>query len=225
MRITFGKMARLASLTSSTRPDVLPWDVQFDPRELEWQRRYEANDTPWDKGAPSPALLNFLRTGHLAGRVLVPGCGRGHDARALAAQSDATVVGLDLSPMATAQAQKLTPADAGNIRFVTGDFLSLPADMDGSFDWVVEHTCFCAIEPRQRADYVAAAARALSHGGRLFAIFYLNPRSETAPPFPVSREQLSALFDPHFALLEEWIPKCSFPGREQRELVRILQKR
>jgi len=36
---------------------------------------------------------------------------------------------------------------------------------------------------------------------------------------------VSELFDPHFALLDEWVPKESFPGRENRELVRLMQKR
>ena len=197
--------------------------MDFNPRDLEWQRRYEDGDTPWDKGAPSPALVDFLRAGHIEGRVLVPGCGRGHDARALAAQPDASVVGLDLSPAAIAQARSLAPKT--NLSFIVGDFLSLPQDLLCTFDWLVEHTCFCAIDPRQRPDYVAAARDALRAGGKIFGIFYLNPDSETAPPFPVSRAELSALFDPHFTLLGEWVPKNSFPGREQRELVRILQKR
>jgi SAM-dependent methyltransferase len=199
--------------------------MEFDPRDLEWQRRYEEGDAPWDKGAPSPVLVDYLREKRIAGRVLVPGCGRGHDARALAAQAEAFVVGLDLSDAAIAQAENLTPAAITNLSFVAGDFFSLPKDLTGSFNWLVEHTCFCAIDPRQRADYVAAAAGALGAGGKMFGIFYLDPRSETAPPFPVSRDELSALFDPHFTLLEEWVPKNSFPGREQRELVRILEKR
>jgi SAM-dependent methyltransferase len=199
--------------------------MKHNPRDLEWQRRYEENDTPWDKGAPAPALADFLREHRIRGRVLVPGCGHGHDARALAAPPDAAVVGLDLSPLAIAQAQKLSAGASGNLSFVTGDFFHLPPDYADSFDWLVEHTCFCAIDPRRRGDYVLAAARALRDGGRLFGIFYLNPDSDSAPPFPVTRQELSALFDPHFTQLDEWVPKNSFPGREQRELVRLLQKR
>jgi SAM-dependent methyltransferase len=199
--------------------------MEHDPRDLEWQRRYEEDDTPWDKGTPSPALADFVRERGMAGRVLVPGCGRGHDARAIAAQPEATVVGLDLSPTAVAQARKLTPETARNLSFVTGDFFQLPPELTGSFDWLVEHTCFCAIDPDRRHDYVLSAARALCVGGRMFGIFYVNPDRDTAPPFPVSREEISALFDPHFTLLEEWVPRNSFQGREQRELVRLLQKR
>ena len=198
--------------------------MNFDPRELEWQRRYEQNDTPWDKGSPAPALATFLRERQLSGRVLVPGCGRGHEVRLLGSQPGVSAVGLDLSPTAVEQARELSAGMAG-VEFVLGDFFNLPPEMENAFDWIVEHTCFCAIEPHQRPGYVDAAVSALRSNGKIFAIFYIDPSSEEPPPFRISKEELSALFDPHFLLLEEWVPEESFPGREDRELVRILQKR
>jgi len=171
--------------------------TEYNPRDLEWQRRYEQNDTPWEKGTPAPALVAYLQQNAISGRILVPGCGRGHEARALAKQADCSVVGIDLAPTAIAE----------------------------SFDWVVEHTCFCAIEPRQRPDYVLAVSSALRTGGKIFGIFYRNPKTETGPPFAVSKEELTQLFEPHFDLLEQWVPTVSFPGRESRELIRIMQKR
>jgi hypothetical protein len=197
-----------------------------DPGGLEWQRRYEHNDTPWDKGSPAPALVKFVREGQVSGRVLVPGCGRGHEVRALKAQSDITVVGLDLSPTAIAQAKELSRTTPSlNLAFVVGDFFNLPPKLKHSFDWLVEHTCFCAIEPGQRPAYVFAASSALRTGGKIFGIFYTNPDTEDGPPFRVSAQELSQLFDTYFIVLEEWIPKESFPGREDRELIRIMQKR
>jgi hypothetical protein len=200
---------------------------EHDPRALEWQRRYEQNDTPWDKGEPAPALVRFLRRGLIAGRVLVPGSGRGHEVRAMAAQPGCSVVGLDLAPSATAEARQLTQKKTPGLKadFITADFLALPPEMHDSFDWLVEHTCFCALDPRQRPDYVRAAATALKKGGKIFGIFYLNPDVETGPPFAVSKEELATLFDPDFVLVEEGVPVESFPGRENREWIRLLQKR
>jgi SAM-dependent methyltransferase len=198
-----------------------------DPRDLEWRRRYEENDTPWDKGAAAPPLVAYLKSSAITGRVLVPGCGRGHDVRALAAQPNCEAVGLDLAPMAVEDAKALAEK-AGlekKASFVLGDYFKMPAEMKGSFDWVVEHTCFCALEPKMRAEYVRASAEALKPEGKFFGIFYLTPDVEAGPPFAVSKEDLSKLFDPHFRLLDEWVPKESFPGREGRELVRVLQKR
>ncbi len=202
--------------------------ISHDPRDLEWQRRYEQSDTPWDKGVPAPSLVRFLEKNAITGRVLVPGCGRGHEVRLLAVQAGCAATGLDLSPLAVAEARRLAAEagiDATRGNFLVGDFFQPAPDMNGAFDWVVEHTCFCAIEPSLRPDYVRAAAAVLRPGGKLFGIFYLNPDTETGPPFAVAKEELDRLFDPHFVLLEEWVPGETFPGRENRELVRILCKR
>jgi SAM-dependent methyltransferase len=198
-----------------------------NPRDLEWQSRYEQDDTPWDKGAPAPALTAFLHEKQISGRVLVPGCGRGHEVRALGTQPNTSIVGLDISATAIAQAKELASQSTPDMdaSFIVGDFFKLPAKLKRSFDWLVEHTCFCAIEPQRRPDYVLAASSALRTDGKIFGIFYLDPDTETGPPFAVSTKELSELFDPHFTLLEEWVPKDSFPGREGRELVRIMQKR
>jgi len=198
-----------------------------DPRSLEWQRRYEEKDTPWDKGAAAPPLVHYLRENAIAGRVLVPGCGRGHDVRALARQHGCSAVGLDLAPAAIDEARRLPPefGPGSEVSFVTGDFFKLTFDLKNTFDWVVEHTCFCAIDPALRPEYAISAANALRPGGKFFGIFYLTPDVESGPPFAVSRAELSNLFEDHFILLNEWVPEECFPGREGRELVRILQKR
>jgi len=45
-----------------------------------WQGRYREGSTGWDRGVPSPTLEGWLRDGTLAPcRILVPGCGRGHE--------------------------------------------------------------------------------------------------------------------------------------------------
>ena len=197
----------------------------------DWESCYRAGETPWDKGAPAPPLLEWLaQPGHrLGGGVLVPGCGLGHDVRAIAAADpDARVVGLDLSPAALVQA-RLQPSVGGE-SYVEADLFDLPPDLRGRFDWVFEHTCFCAIDPARRADYVQAVAGALRPGGRLLAIFYLRPWSGGeqpppggGPPFPTSLEELDRLFAGHFDLVEESVPARAYPGREGRELRRLLR--
>ena len=188
----------------------------------DWEERYRSADTPWEKGAPHPALLEFLRREPVAGRGLVPGCGFGHDVRALAATAD-EVIGLDVAPSAIRGA-KAHPVVGGE-RYVQGDLFVLPAAMRGSFDWIFEHTCFCAIDPARRADYVSAVAGALRPEGRLLAIFYMNPGldpGESGPPFGTTPAELDELFGARFQTLREWSPPATFTGREGRELCRIL---
>ena len=67
----------------------------------DWDKAYSDNQTPWDKGAASPALEEWLQReeGALLGKGLVLGCGLGHDVRLLAKYSK-EVEGIDFSKTA-----------------------------------------------------------------------------------------------------------------------------
>ncbi len=189
-----------------------------------WQARYEAGETHWDKGAAAPPLLEFLAEQKVEGRVLVPGCGSGHDVRALAAQG-AGVVGMDFAPGAIQAAQ--AHANPPQTHFVLADFLNLEPQYYGTFDWIFEHTCFCAIHPDRRADYLRSCLQALRPGGRILAIFYINPDQDDPnhPPFRVSIAELDEWFSPHFETLHQQVPTKSYEGREGRELLRVMRLR
>ncbi|MBB6052919.1 methyltransferase domain-containing protein [Armatimonas rosea] len=190
----------------------------------DWEALYQAGETQWDKGAPAPALVEFLAQAPLQGRVLVPGCGRGHDVRAIAAAGADDVIGLDLAPSAFAGVETFP-----NTHFVVGDLFALPSEYHGAFDAVYEHTCYCAIPRERRDDYVQAVAGALKPGGLLLGIFYLNPRDDPdpslGPPFNATLDELDTRFAEHFTLLRSETPTVAFPGREGREVLRLLQRR
>ena len=139
---------------------------------MDWDRRYQIGDIPWEKGAPAPPLLEWLQAcGPLHGNILVPGCGYGHDVRAIAAAApDAKVIGLDISQLAIERARQFPVA--GQEAYELGDLFNLPERFSGAFQWVFEHTCFCVIDPERRFDYVRAIAGALRSGGFLLAIFF-----------------------------------------------------
>ncbi len=189
--------------------------------QTDWDDLYERRETPWEKGKPHPALVDFLaENGPLAGEICVPGCGSGHDVRALSAAQN-HVLGIDLATRAITKA-KSRPRIA-NEEYLLGDLFALPAKFDHHFDWVFEHTCFCAIAPGTRQDYVDTVVRLLKPEGKLLAIFFPNPdHDEPGPPYGVSLDELEKFFGPHFALEREWIPQLTHPGREGRELMRVL---
>ncbi|MFZ4483533.1 MAG: methyltransferase domain-containing protein [Chthoniobacterales bacterium] len=188
----------------------------------DWNQRYVEGDTPWDKGAAHPVLGDALTQGLLTGRVLLLGCGTGHDVRALA-QRGLEVVGLDVAPLAIERAR--AHRVVGGETYVLGDLFDLPVDLRGAFDGVFEHTCFCAIDPAQRADYVAAVAAALKPGGRLLAVFYADPgHAGEGPPFGCTKAELDALFAKDFRLIGEHAGFATYEHREGRELLRVFER-
>jgi SAM-dependent methyltransferase len=182
----------------------------------EWEDRYQTGDMPWEKGEPSPGLVDFLAENpSLArGSVCVPGCGTGHDARAWA-KAGFDVLGLDLAPSAIKLSRERT-ADAGlSAQFQLANFLHEAPPRQ--FDWLFEHTLFCAINPDQRDDYVRAVLRWLKPNGQFLAVHYLIPDTD-GPPFGTTRQELLTRFAPHFQLHREWVPR-SYPNRTGLELM------
>ena len=181
-----------------------------------WEQRYQSSDMPWEKGAPSPGLVDFLAA-HPdlpRGTVCVPGCGTGHDAREFAKAGFATF-GFDIAPSAIQLAARKTKAAGLNAQFQLADFLH--DEPPQKFDWLFEHTLFCAIQPQERDEYVRAALRWLKPGGQYLAVNYLIPDKD-GPPFGTTREELWRRFSPHFELVEELVPR-SYPNRTGLELL------
>jgi SAM-dependent methyltransferase len=175
-----------------------------------WEQRYQTRDMPWEKGAPSPGLVDFLAA-HPdlpAATVCVPGCGTGHDVRAWAGAGFATF-GFDIAPSAVRLAAEATKAAGLKAEFQIADFLTTSPPR--LFDWVFEHTLFCAIQPDERDQYVKALLQWLKPGGQYLAVNYLIPDKD-GPPFGTTREEIWNRFSPHLQLVEEWIPR-SYPNR------------
>jgi len=192
---------------------------------VDWESRYTAGDTPWDKGLAHPALVEWLHAHPLSGKVLVPGSGTGHDVRAIAANPDAQVVAMDIAPSAIERASAYKPV--GREIYVLGDFLAGDAAALGPFDALFEHTCFCAIPPSRRGDYVRAAAAALRPGGIFLGVFFGNPENPDpdSPPFRSPADEVERLFAPAFEIAESRDEIPTYPERVGREFLRVFRRR
>ena len=175
-----------------------------------WEIRYQTNDMPWEKGAPSPGLVDFLTANpNLPGEtVCVPGGGTGHDAREWA-RNGFRVYGYDIAPSAIQLSAERTRTAGLRAEFRLADFLR--DEPPFPFDWIFEHTLFCAIQPDERELYVRAVCRWLKPGGNYLAVNYLIPDTE-GPPFGTTREEVVQRFSPHLELKAEWTPR-SYPNR------------
>ena len=206
-----------------------------------WESRYQSGDTAWEKGAPSPGLVDFLAS-HPdlpRGTVCVPGCGTGHDVREFA-RAGFDACGFDIAPSAIRLSEEKTMAarnlgapasrrrvavdgkhagkmpafpDGLKAKFQLADFLH--DDPPQLFDWIFEHTLFCAIQPEERDDYVRAVLNWLKPDGQYLAVNYFLCEPN-GPPFSTTREEQIERFSPHFELVADWTPR-SFPNRTGRE--------
>ncbi|MEY2465992.1 MAG: methyl halide transferase [Verrucomicrobiota bacterium] len=175
-----------------------------------WENRYQTGDMPWEKGEASPGLVDFLAAHPELprGSVAIPGCGTGHDVRAWAS-AGFQAYGFDLAPSAIPLATEKTKAAGLSAKFQLADFLR--DEPPFQFDWLFEHTLFCAIQPNERDDYVRALLHWLKPNGQFLAVHYLIPDKD-GPPFGTTREELQRRFSPHFDLVEEYMPR-SYPNR------------
>ena len=214
----------LRAAVSEARPprpelDVGPSDAAF------WQTLYEHGVDGWELTRAAPPLERWFDAQPPRGRqALVVGCGRGHEARMLASRG-AEVVAVDFAPEAIAEARRLAHGAGlgAHIDFRERDLFRLLDDPE-RYDLIVEHCCFCAIEPQRRQEYVEVMARLLVDGGELVGLFWSHGRSG-GPPFSVDAAELERLFSPRFVLAQISVPPDSVPLRQGQELLARWRRR
>jgi len=187
-----------------------------------WTDLYARGADGWELRQPAPPLVEFIETTPPPrGRVAVPGCGRGHDARYLT-RKGYEAVGFDFSPTAVREARALARAEAVAAEFVERDIFALARDYANAFDGIWEYTCFCAIDPARRAEYVRTMAGILRPGGWLLACFFPLRRRAAGPPFPVPRTEVRR-FRPPFRVERAYAPR-SVRLRQGQEWMVLLRK-
>ena len=115
------------------------------------------------------------------------------------------------------EARGLAAAEDSAARFERRDIFTLAADFAGTFDAVWEYTCFCAIDPARRADYVEVLRAILRPGGTLLGCFYPLREGGDGPPYPVSLAEVERLLAPGFRVEESRAPAASAERRRGLE--------
>ncbi len=189
-----------------------------------WELDYQRGTAGWDMGTPTPVFQRVLREKKFApGKMLVPGAGRGHDAREFA-RHGFEVVAVDFARDA-ADAMRALMDDASRHEILHQDFFQLPQAFDAAFDYVLEYTCFCAIDPMRRAEYADTIARVLKRGGKYIALAFPIDAHVGGPPFAVNADELIGLMKQRgMKLLHREFPHDSVKPRKGREELLMMEK-
>ncbi|PYH45963.1 thiol methyltransferase [Aspergillus saccharolyticus JOP 1030-1] len=178
-----------------------------------WSQLWDTDNSDlWDRGKPSPALVDLIEERRdlvsLVGpdgrkkKALVPGCGKGYDVVMLALHGY-DVYGLEISSTGVSVARRYAENELANpqaynwgasrvdcqpgqVEFIQGDFFKRDWEKPGlKFDLIYDYTFLCALHPTMRPQWAARMAELLIPGGQLVCLefpLYKDP-SLPGPPW------------------------------------------
>ncbi len=160
-----------------------------DTMALDWDAKFQAGTTPWQRGELHPAFVAWRGSGVLApGRILVPGAGRSPEPLALA-QAGFRVTIVD----AAAQAVAFQRGQVGGLGATVeqGDLMDWRSAEP--FDAIYDQTCLCALPPAVWPGYAARLHAWLRPGGVL-AVLFMQTGRPGGPPFDCDMDAMRELF-------------------------------
>jgi cyclopropane fatty-acyl-phospholipid synthase-like methyltransferase len=159
----------------------------------EWEQHYLDGRIGWDRGGSSPALKHWTEMGLLtpSARILIPGCGRGHEVIDLARMGlSVTAVDVASSPIEFLNSQ--LDKEGLEASCIQADLLAW--EPDDTFDLIYDQTCLCALDPNHWKRYEGLLRGWLVADGVLLAHFMQTGRAG-GPPYHCSLSEMSHLFD------------------------------
>lgn len=182
------RRADLLSREHRERGDTLAW---FE--RLYAEGRSGAVGMPWSRTEPHELLREWAIGRAHQGRAVVCGVGLGADAEFVAGLGYRTTA-FDISPTAVDECLRRFPDTTVDYR--VADLLSLPSDLLGGFDLVVEIFTLQAMPDPPRSAAAAGVVSLAAPGGSLVVVQFRDDGSEDpdeGPPFPLGGDWLSGL--------------------------------
>ena len=187
----------------------------------DWEQRYQNEDTGWDIGSISTPLKEYFDQLSDKGiKILIPGCGNGHEAAYLHQQGFSNVFLLDLAPSPLSNFLKENPTFPKE-HLIEDNFFN----HSGEYDLIVEQTFFCAIHPEHRQACAEKVHELLKPKGKLMGLLWSVELNEKHPPFGGSKEEYHNYFDPLFNFVHFGNSYNSIQPRSGRELFLLAEKK
>jgi SAM-dependent methyltransferase len=188
-----------------------------------WQSRYDNQQTGWDTGSSTLPIKKYVDgiTDPQA-RILIPGCGNGHEARYLHQQGFENVYVCDWAAAPLEALAASCPAFPKE-HLIQGDFFAVELE---PLDYILEQTFFCAIDPALRPNYAKKTAQLLKQGGKVAGVLFNEnlQLGRPGPPFGGNAKEYRHYFEPHFSVVELQPCYNSIPPRAGSELFVQLTK-
>ncbi|XP_071118328.1 probable thiopurine S-methyltransferase [Haliotis cracherodii] len=208
--------------------------------------------TAWDKGhwdfvylKPSPNLVKYfdkVTEGRKGLKILVPHCATTYDLIWLCEQGH-SVVGTDLAESAAQRifkqykkkpviedvpriAGKLYKNDTGTFKFYVGNFFLFNEDLEGTFDFIWDSKAMCAVDVRDRHDYLKVIRRVM--GPRCTMMLEFPKNIFPGAPYHFTEEQLKDIYgdicDVEYQDQYEFEPYKTFHGDMDEEGQPLMEK-
>jgi SAM-dependent methyltransferase len=189
-----------------------------------WEEKYLDNSLGWDLGGPTPIFIQ-ISSEFNPGKICFVGCGRGHDAIRFA-QKGFDVTAVDFAPSAIQAVNNLAKKSNVIVHAVQADIFSLTPKYSETFDYIIEQTCFCAIDPSRRVEYEAVVKSILKPGGQLVGLWFPLDKTleEGGPPYATRIDEVKSIFDLGWGIVKEEFPDLSIGPRKGREKLIIFKK-
>jgi SAM-dependent methyltransferase len=185
-----------------------------------WEKRYQEKSTGWDTGSITTPIKTYIdQLTDKSLKILIPGCGFGHEAAYLIECGFQNVTVVDLAP---------TPLNHLRKRFPNHQSLTLLHDnffnLTGTYDLILEQTFFCAIDVELRPNYAKKAYDLLNVNGKLAGVLFSKHFENPGPPFGGTPDEYTELFSGIFDI--KTLAPCynSIAPRSGSEVFIVLKK-
>ena len=192
--------------------------MNFD--ESFWTERYLSQQIGWDAGDVTTPIKEYVdQLVDKEVKILVPGCGYGHEVKYLhdAGFTNVFVVDLSIEPLRVLQSRC---PDFPKSRFIHGNFF----DLTEEYELILEQTFFSVFEPDARILYANKMVSSLQPGGKLVGVLFNIPLNETHPPFGGTKDEYLKVFEGRFDIVKFETCYNSITPRDGTELFVMLKK-
>ena len=188
-----------------------------------WNDIYKKNEAGWDTGSTTPAFVNYFKSIKTSKKIIVPGAGNGYDCIYLSSLNH-SVYAVDFAEKAI---DNMNSNNVSNLNVIFEDYFNLDSKYNNTFDYFLEYTFYCAINPSRRYEYIKKAYNLLKPNG-IFVGFLLpvnKPLDSDGPPFGVPLKQTEKIFSDFFKDIKISKSKYSIKARIDNELFITMKKK